>query len=154
MPPRVVREPNLPAPYDASVRELVKMLDEAHYNLTGERDPRTASAPWAEPDELFAILFDLARAVSAQALAFRNGARVREGSEPVGWRGSARAGADERMIAKFSAGDATKEAAARDALRAYDDLRGRGMFGSAVPSREAYLRAALADGPRLAGGDR
>ena len=144
--PSGVREPNLSAAHQAQLVALVQQLDEAlrPFVPPGERDPRIARGlVYLQPSELFALASDLARDLADHCNALLNGAKVRDGSEPSGWRGSLRAGSDEvaSMAARFGvANNREAESIIRTACRSFDELMHRAMFGTSAMSREQFVR--------------
>jgi hypothetical protein len=150
----------LPANSQAQLTALVQQIDEAlrPFIPAGERDPRLARGlQYLTPSDLFALASDLARDLIDHTNALLNGTKVRDGAEPAGWRGSAQSNSDdESLVAKFSAGDSGRAAAARSALATYDSLDRRGLFGLTRPTRESFVRAAMtgADVTPFRGGSR
>lgn len=150
-----IREPNLPSPHDGNLRQLVQLLDESIFNVTGERDPDAGALAWAEPSTLFAVADRLTRKLAGVAMDFRNGSAVRRGSEPTGWRGSARAGSGDDVAsfaARFNvAGNKEAESIISTAINAHRELTERAMFGTSRMSVEAFIKNNLAAAGLLKG---
>jgi hypothetical protein len=139
-----IRQPDLPAAYGAALREVIISLQDVLQRVGEPRDERVDRVSYSQPSEQFACLRDLARRTSTLLVEYKNGTAVNAGSERSGWQGSAAAGADEQMIARFSAGCPDRERVARDAIRQHAELMRTTSFALTRISRERYVRIALA----------
>jgi len=142
--PAGIREPDLPAFYRGPLQQTITSLQDTLQRLGEDRDARVDRITYSQPSEQFALLLDLARRVCTLANEYKNGQRVRDGSEPSGWQGSAGAGADEALIAKFAAGCTQREAVARAAAAQYDELSGKCLVGISGMTKARFVRAAVA----------
>jgi hypothetical protein len=141
-----IREPDLARHQAAIVLETIQFLDTQLSALVEERDPRIDRVQFAQPSEQLTLLRELVKALAEQCRAFKNGDTLQRSSEPSSWRGSSRDGSDERLVARFAAGDSFRATRAREALRTYDELRARGLLGRADRGAESFVRTFLASG--------
>jgi hypothetical protein len=140
-----IREPNLPAPSDGALRALILETATALQRFTPQRDPRVSQMIYMQPTELFALLSDLVRQLGGFANSYKNGSTVRSGSEPAGWNGSAAAGSDSALVARFSAKHGNgAEPIVRAALAAHADLMRQAGLGLKRITVERYVKLNLA----------